>query len=122
MTNFSGKTGIIIGGTSGIGKATAEQLLQHGANVHIIGRNIQKVADQENLQKHKVDITNAAEVNQLIAQIGSFNDVDYLVNASGIFGPKPFLDHTIEDYNSYLDLNRGFFFLTQAVAKKMKET
>ena len=40
----------------------------------------------------------------------------------GIFGPKPFLDHTVEDYDSYLDLNRGFFFITQAAAKKMKET
>ena len=36
--------------------------------------------------------------------------------------PKPFLEHTKKDYNSYLDLNRGFFFLTQAVAKKMKES
>lgn len=122
MTNFSGKTGIIIGGTSGIGKATAEQLLQNGATVHIIGRSPQKVADQDNLQKHKVDITNTEEVNQLITNIHALDNVDYLVNASGIFGPKPFLDHTVEDYNSYLDLNRGFFFLTQAVAKKMKET
>jgi hypothetical protein len=35
-----------------------------------------------------------------------------------VFWPKPFLDHTIEDYDSYQDLNRGFFFITQAVAKK----
>ena len=32
------------------------------------------------------------------------------------------MEHTKEDYDSYLDLNRGFFFLTQATAKKMKET
>ena len=28
----------------------------------------------------------------------------------------------MEDYNSYLDLNRGFFFITQSAAKKMKAT
>lgn len=56
----------------------------------------------------------------MIDTISNLSSVDYLVNASGIFGPKPFLDHTPEDYDSYLDLNRGFYFITQAVAKKMK--
>jgi len=122
MTNFQNKTAIIIGGTSGIGKATTEQLLAEGTIVHIVGRSPQKISDQANLYKHKVDITDAGDLETLIASINGLDKVDYLVNASGIFGPKPFLDHTLEDYNSYLDLNRGFFFLTQAVAKKMKAT
>lgn len=58
----------------------------------------------------------------LIEKINAQSNIDYLVNASGIFGPKPFLEHTIDDYNSYLDLNRGFFFLTQAVANVMKNS
>lgn len=116
------KTALIIGGTSGIGKATAESLLKQGHEVHIVGRSTEKVADQPGLTKHKVDITNQNEVNEFISKINGWSSLDYLVNASGIFGPKPFLDHTLEDYNSYLDLNRGFFFLTQAAAKKMKAT
>jgi NAD(P)-dependent dehydrogenase (short-subunit alcohol dehydrogenase family) len=122
MENSKNKVAIVVGGTSGIGKATADQLLANDVIVHIIGRNIDKVADQANLHKHKVDISNSQDLETLINTIDSLEDVDYLVNASGIFGPKPFLDHTQEDYNSYLDLNRGFFFLTQAVAKKMKST
>ena len=122
MTQFKNKIALIIGGTSGIGKSTAQSLLQDGATVHIVGRNIDKIESTENLVKHQVDITNAAQVNQLIETIGSWDNLDYLVNASGIFGPKPFLDHTREDYDSYLDLNRGFFFITQAAAKKMKDT
>lgn len=116
------KTAIIIGGTSGIGKATAEQLLTQGDVVHIVGRNPQKINDQPNLYKHQIDITKESDLQQLVSDIEALENVDYLVNASGIFGPKPFLDHTVEDYNAYLDLNRGFFFLTQAVAKKMKAT
>ena len=58
----------------------------------------------------------------MISEIGKLSNVDFLVNASGIFGPKPFLDHTVEDYDSYLDLNRGFFFLTQATAKAMQKS
>lgn len=58
----------------------------------------------------------------MISEIEALDNLDYLVNASGIFGPKAFLEHTIEDYNSYLDLNRVFFFSTQRAAKKMKNT
>lgn len=120
--SFNSKTALIIGGTSGIGKATAQQLLSEGVNVHIVGRSIDKIADAPNITKHRVDITNSSDVQSLISTIEALPNLDYLVNASGIFGPKPFLDHTVEDYNSYLDLNRGFFFLTQAAAKKMKAT
>jgi len=74
------------------------------------------------LTKHQVDITNKGEVNNLIAEIQKLSNLDYLVNASGIFGPKPFLEHTMEDYDAYLDLNRGFFFISQAAAKAMKNS
>lgn len=122
MSTLQNKTAIIVGGTSGIGKATAEQLLAQGATVHILGRNTAKVQDANNLHKHQVDITNKSEVEALTKTIAALDNVDYLVNASGIFGPKAFLDHTVADYDSYQDLNRGFFFITQAVANKMKET
>lgn len=122
MSEFQNKVAIVVGGTSGIGKATTEQLLKEGATVHIVGRSPQKIADAPNLVKHQVDITNGDQVNALIGEIGKFSNVDYLVNASGIFGPKPFLDHSKEDYDSYMDLNRGFFFLTQATANAMKNS
>ncbi|MEM8939604.1 MAG: SDR family oxidoreductase, partial [Bacteroidota bacterium] len=122
MSKFQNKVAVIVGGTSGIGRSTSEELLKQGAIVHIVGRNTDKIADATNLVKHKVDITNESELDALITKLSSEKTIDFLVNASGIFGPKPFLEHTKEDYNSYLDLNRGFFFLTQAVAKKMKES
>lgn len=122
MSNFSNKTALVIGGTSGIGLATTKALLADGATVHIVGRNPSKVADAAGLVKHQFDITDAGDLRGLIAAIDGLSGLDYLVNASGIFGPKPFLDHTIADYDSYLDLNRGFFFLTQAAARKMAAT
>jgi len=121
MTDFKNKTALVIGGTSGIGKTVANTLLKEGATVHIVGRNFSEIEDSLNLVKNKVDISNMGDVQELIAKINDLDTIDYLINASGIFGPKPFLDHTLEDYDSYLDLNRGFFFITQAVAKKMKE-
>ena len=119
MGTFKNKTAIVIGGTSGIGYQTAKSLADGGATVHIVGRNTQKISDT-NLQKHTVNISNETDVTAFIKTLETIGSVDYLVNASGIFAPKLFLDHTLEDYNSYLDLNRGFFFITQAVAKIMK--
>lgn len=119
MSDFTNKTALIVGGTSGIGRATALALLEQGASVHIVGRSTDKVADTAGLTKHRVDITNTDQLDGLVTAIGNLDKLDFLVNASGIFGPKPFFDHTREDYDSYLDLNRGFFFLTQAAAKKM---
>ncbi|WP_010177592.1 SDR family NAD(P)-dependent oxidoreductase [Aquimarina agarilytica] len=121
------KRALIIGGSSGIGRATAENLLAQGVEVHVVGTNDSKLeafksAASGNLHTHKIDITNAGQVEELNAAVNGWDNLDYLVNASGIFGPKAFLDHTVADYNSYQDLNRGFFFITQTAAKKMKET
>ncbi|AXT61315.1 SDR family oxidoreductase [Aquimarina sp. AD10] len=121
------KRALIIGGSSGIGRATAQNLLNEGVEVHVVGTNDNKLEAfrneaSGNLHTHKVDITNSNEVDALNQAIDGFDNLDYLVNASGIFGPKPFLDHTVADYDSYQDLNRGFFFITQAAAKKMSAT
>lgn len=122
MPHFENKTALIVGGTSGIGHATTQALLAQGAKVYIVGRNTGKIEDAPGMVKHQIDITNGDQLNQLITAIDGLDKLDFLVNASGIFGPKPFLEHTLEDYNSYLDLNRGFFFISQASANKMKTT
>jgi NAD(P)-dependent dehydrogenase (short-subunit alcohol dehydrogenase family) len=104
------KTALIIGGNSGMGKATALQLAAEGVEVHIVGRTTSKLNEAKSeIEKvgkvivHQVNISNTAEVNAFIDTLNSIIKIDYLVNASGIFGPKPFLDHTLEDYDSYLD-------------------
>ncbi len=127
MKEFKKKVALIIGGSSGIGKATAQNLLNEGAEVHIVGTNATKLDAFKNeasgkLHTHQVDITNATQVEALNEKINGLDNLDYLVNASGIFAPKAFLDHSVADYNSYQDLNRGFFFITQTAAKKMSAT
>jgi len=121
MKELKNKTALVIGGTSGIGRATVHGLLKENVTVHIVGRNLSKIDNTTNVIKHKVDISNVSDVSEFLKTIKNIEKIDYLVNASGIFSPKPFLEHSIEDYNSYLDLNRGFFFITQAVAQKMKD-
>ena len=106
IKQFKKKTAIVIGGTSGIGLASAKALLDKGVIVHIVGRNVDKVEENSNLIKHKIDITKSDNVQELIQVIEKLDTLDYLVNASGVFAPKPFLEHTLNDYNTYLDLER----------------
>jgi NAD(P)-dependent dehydrogenase (short-subunit alcohol dehydrogenase family) len=46
---------------------------------------------------------------------------DLLVNAAGVFFPKPFLDHTEADYDRYLEIDRGMFFVTQRFVANLVE-
>jgi len=67
-----------------------------------------------------VDIADSERLGRLLAEIdGDFATVDLLVNSAGVFLPKPFLEHTGEDYDRYLSLNRGTFFITQHVAHNL---
>jgi NAD(P)-dependent dehydrogenase (short-subunit alcohol dehydrogenase family) len=126
--SFKGKTAMVIGGTSGIGKATAKLLLQNGAAVHIVSKSkdnidnaIKDLKSFGTVTGHQVNISNMNEVKAFVLKVKeNFDKIHFLVNASGIFGPKAFLNLTVEEYDSYLDLNRGFFFITQAIAKSMK--
>ena len=126
--DFVGKSALIVGGTSGIGKAVARLLLERGAaSVIVAGRNVEKLHAAESVLSafgrvvgREVDITNQTELARVLGESGNqFDGVDLLVNAAGVFLPKPFLEHTMEDYDRYLELNRGIFFITQTVARGM---
>lgn len=124
---FKHKQALIIGGSSGIGQAIAEILLTEGTTVTIVGRNSDKLRAAEsklqeigNVQTWQSDISSHHDVSQLIERIASkLPEVDYLVNSAGVFLPMSFLDHSEADYDRYLDLNRGTFFVTQQVTRNM---
>ena len=122
------KQALIIGGTTGMGKATAQILLQKGIEVTIVGR-----ADK-NLESTKLELAafgtvktkgiNLFDLNEVkvfaAALKNEMPELKYLVNAAGYFSPKSFLDHTEQDYDIYHNFNKAFFFITQAVAQVMK--
>jgi NAD(P)-dependent dehydrogenase (short-subunit alcohol dehydrogenase family) len=121
---------VLLGGSSGIGLATAEQLTDRGIDVHLVGRTESKLKDAgESLpgdgeaEYSVVDLADADDVSAFVEAVEqSEASIDYLVNAAGSFEPKSFLDHTASDYDKYHDLNKAFFRITQAVAQSMVET
>lgn len=46
-------------------------------------------------------------------------DISLLVNAAGVFLPKPFIEHEVADYDLYMSLNRAMFFITRDVVRNM---
>lgn len=119
---------LIIGGSSGIGKASAVRLLRRGVAVTLVARDAHKLDDaveelstRGRVNSRTLDLYNRSAVADLCDEIQSQPvPVRYLLNAAGTFLPTPFLDHTPGDYDKYLALNRGTFFVTQAVARNMK--
>ena len=116
----------IIGGTSGIGLATAERLRRYVDEVVVVGRRAEHIATARQLlggsvRIEQVDLYQWQQVHDLYARIEASADrIQYLVNAAGVFVPKAFLEHRLEDYDAYLTLNRSLYFVTQAVARNMK--
>lgn len=120
---------LILGGTTGMGKATATLLLQQGIEVIIVGRadkNLETTRKEleslGNVRTVGVDLLNETGVENFASSLQVLiPNLKYLVNAAGYFSPKPFLEHTKQDYDIYHNFNKSFFFITQAAAKIMKE-
>ncbi len=127
MKRFENKTALVIGGSSGIGKETAKILLMDGAAVTVVGRSQQKldaaVVELNGLGRiaaWQSDISDRSTVLDLCRRItDELPGIDMLVNSAGVFLPKPFLEHNGADYDSYAEISRGTFFVTQKVAKNM---
>ena len=127
---FQDRVALITGGGTGIGKATAERLVAFGANVIINGRRedvLAKAVSQIDESGKKAlavagDIAIPETAQRMVeAALKHFGGVDILVNNAGIFRPTPFLEHTADDLNSYLDIIlKGTFFASQAAIPAMK--
>jgi NAD(P)-dependent dehydrogenase (short-subunit alcohol dehydrogenase family) len=120
-----GKTALVTGGTSGIGRAVAERLASEGADVIISGRD----------QARGREVVGAIEAaggkaRFIAADLASFEDVkrladattdvDVLVNNAGVFPGGPTDQTTEEAFDVTFAVNvKAPFFLTAAIAPRM---
>ena len=124
---FKGNKLLVVGGTSGMGLQTARMVLAEGGGAVIVGRHPKKT------EEARRELAALGQVAALTADLSSdeglaallktideqHSDVDLLVNAAGVFFPKPFLEHQRADYDQYMKLNKAFFFITQKVAANL---
>ena len=129
--NLQNKIALVTGGGTGIGRSVAESLVALGARVVINGRRediLTQARSQIDASGKKItavvgDIANPVTAQRMTeAALKHFGGVDILINNAGIFKPTPFLEHTADEVNTYLDvILKGAFFASQAAIPAMRK-
>lgn len=121
--DFTGKTALVTGATSGIGKATAELIAASGGIVLATGRQADNLPKHHNIVPLPGDLTDAAfrdRLAQAAAEAGK-GRLDALVNAAGIIGTGSIETTTLDTFDFMMDINvRGLFDLTQRCVEPLK--
>ena len=121
--SLEGRTALVTGAASGIGRATALLLAQSGAAVVVnhLGRaqEAQGVVDQVMAGGGKAwaveaDVSSSKDVARMVAQllqVPGLGPIDVLVNNAGIIQEKPFLETTDEDWARMLSVDLSSVFV-----------
>ncbi len=128
--SLHGKTAIVTGGNTGIGKAVVLALAGKGANVVIdyivdpqatedLEREVHSLGDQS--VGVKADVSRVEDLKTLVdTAVKTYGRLDIMVNNAGIETRTSVLDTTEEQYQRVLDINlKSAFFGTQAAAAQM---
>jgi NAD(P)-dependent dehydrogenase (short-subunit alcohol dehydrogenase family) len=127
MGDFEGRKLIAVGGSSGMGRQSAEDVVATGGSAVIIGRSQARVDETVSAlaQNGKAwgitaDLADRDDVKRVQDTLAAeHSDATLLVNSAGFFIPKPYLEYDDADYDSYLELARSAFFITQTVTRGM---
>jgi 3-oxoacyl-[acyl-carrier protein] reductase len=127
--DLSGKVALVTGAGRGIGRTIALELAQAGADVAVCDIDAETVEQTckdiqalgKKSQWFKVDVTDAVQVNSMIAEVAeTFMKIDILLNNAGITRDGLLMRMKDEDWDMVLSVNlKSAFFLTRAVSKYM---
>jgi NAD(P)-dependent dehydrogenase (short-subunit alcohol dehydrogenase family) len=128
--SLANKVVLITGGGTGIGADAAQAFHAAGAKIVLNGRREEKLSQTAiaidpsgKTVAYLAGDIGQPEVSQRLIELAveQFGAVDILLNNAGIFQPKPFLEHTEAELNDYLNLLRGYFFMSQAAIAQMRQ-
>jgi len=112
--DLTGKTAVVIGGTSGIGRAIGRGLAEAGADVVPTSRRIEQVTQTAHeiraLGRRSLevvsDVGDRSSLDQLLVKcVEAFGKVDILVNSAGKTKRTPTIDVSEDEWNDILDTN-----------------
>jgi len=128
LFDLSGKTALVLGAASGIGKASAEALAALGAKVICADRDKAGVeataadlASAGSGEAHVVDAGSAEEIAALAAELARRHKrIDVAFTTPAVHVRKLMLDYTDEEYDRVAELNlRGTFYFLRAFGRLM---
>ena len=127
--NLSGKSAIVTGSASGIGREIALTLAAEGASVTVADRNLegaeavagQITASGGTARAAQVDVTDSEQVDGAIeGAAAAYGSLDILVNVAGFGFNSPIVDMLEEDWDLVLGVNlKGQFLCARAAARRM---
>jgi 3alpha(or 20beta)-hydroxysteroid dehydrogenase len=127
---LEGRTAIVTGGGTGIGRATAALFAAEGARVLVFGRRalpLEETAAAIAVAGGEAvavagDVANETDVGRLVeTATGHYGGVDILVNAAAVRGPRALTAITAADFTETLRVNLvGAFVVTRAVVAPMR--
>src|SRR5688500_15854521 len=106
--DLTGKTALVTGSTQGLGKAIAAGLAGAGARVGINGRSADSVARAIAALGDGDFVPVPADVatdSGAAAAVAALPDADILINNLGIFGTRPALEITDDEWRRYFEVN-----------------
>jgi glucose 1-dehydrogenase len=132
---LAGRTAVVTGASSGLGRAIAIRLAGEGAHVIVsdlragapegtdAGLTTAEVIERAGGSATFVlaDVTKVADVERLVEQGGAHNGrIDVMVSNAGVFGGSSILDTTDDEWDSYLDVNlRSQFLVCRQAIRQM---
>lgn len=125
---LTGKVALVTGGARGIGRATAELLLKHGASVQITdvledvgATTAEELGERARFVCH--DVTNEQSWDDAVhACVSAFGGLDILVNNAGIFELGFIGETSVEQFDRLVAVNqRGCFLGLRSVTTPMSE-
>jgi len=130
LFDLHGKTAIVTGGATGLGRQMADALAELGADVVLCGRNERRCdsAADEMSRMHGVrclgmrcDVTNPDDVGEMVAAtLAALGRIDILVNNAGTAWGGPPETTPLHGWQKVVDVNlTGTFLCAQAVGKVM---
>ncbi|WP_420033562.1 SDR family NAD(P)-dependent oxidoreductase [Streptomyces sp. cg28] len=130
-TRFSGRTALVTGAGSGLGRAVALAFAAEGANVVVAGRTPGPLEETVALIEaaggtalaHPADVRRADDMTAAVrAAVDHFGSLDVAVNNAGVFrGGAPIADLPADDWQTLLDINvTGVLNALQAEVARMR--
>lgn len=130
--DFDHKVALITGAAVGIGRATALQLCERGADLILLDIDIEKLSSMKaecagfgrEVQIFACDISDEKQVNEVVSKaIAHFNKIDILVNNAALWrGSSPFTELSTDTWRKFLNVNvLGTVYVTKAVISGMAE-
>jgi NAD(P)-dependent dehydrogenase (short-subunit alcohol dehydrogenase family) len=127
--NLNGRTALVTGASSGLGRHFAQVLARAGAKVIVAARRTQSLeslcgeiaAADGQASALQLDVTDSASVSRLFSDIKSMGGFDILINNAGVTTTRSILDLSEQEWDQVVDTNlKGNFLVAQGAARLMK--